>query len=450
MLKGPAMNTYEIIKKKRDGHILSKEEIDYLINGFTAGDIPDYQMAAFLMAVYFRGMQASECVDLTMSMVGSGSTIDLSSIKGFTVDKHSTGGVGDKTTLVLAPLVASCGAVVAKMTGRELGHTGGTADKFESIPGMGMSFSKEQFVEIANRIKVSIISQTEALTPADKRMYALRNVTATVDAIPLIASSIMSKKLAAGAKGIVLDVKTGTGSFMPAYTDAMKLAKTMVGIGEGAGRKCTAYLTAMAQPLGFAIGNAVEVREAIDTLNGSGPSDLTELVLVLGAEMLTLAGIADSPTDATQLLQTSLTSGKAARKFQDLIEAQGGDPDVVTNPDLLPRAKQAVALKSDQAGFVQKINALEAGMAAKILGAGRQTKEEDIDLSIGIVLKKKVGDSVDPGETLAILYSNGDQAKIEPAGRRLTDAYTIGSKKFDSGRLIQARVAVDSVEEYGV
>ena len=444
------MNTYEIIKKKRDGHTLSKEEIDYLINGFTAGDIPDYQMAAFLMAVYFRGMQPTECVDLTMSMVGSGSTIDLAPIKGFTVDKHSTGGVGDKTTLVLAPLVASCGAVVAKMTGRELGHTGGTADKFESIPGMQMSFSKEQFVQIANRIKVSIISQTETLTPADKRMYALRNVTATVDAIPLIASSIMSKKLAAGADGIVLDVKTGAGSFMPEYADAVNLAKTMVTIGEGAGRKCTAFLTGMAQPLGHAIGNAVEVREAIDTLNGAGPPDLTELVFALGGEMLTLAGIADSRLDAVKVLQNSLSTGMAARKFQDLIEAQGGNPDVVKNPDLLPQAKQQLPLKSRQTGFVQKINALDVGMAAKILGAGRQTKEQDIDLSIGIILQKKVGDSVGSGEALAILHTDGEQSKIDPASKRLLGAYTIGPDHRDAGNLIQARVAADSIEEYGV
>ena len=444
------MNTYEIIKKKRDGHTLSKEEIDYLINGFTAGDIPDYQMAAFLMAVYFRGMQPVECVDLTMSIVGSGSTIDLAPIRGFTVDKHSTGGVGDKTTLVLAPLVASCGVVVAKMTGRELGHTGGTADKFESIPGMHMSFSKEQFVEIANRIQVSIIAQTEALTPADKLIYALRNVTATVDAIPLIASSIMSKKLAAGADGIVLDVKTGAGAFMPEYADAVALAKTMVGIGEGAGRKCTAYLTSMAQPLGFAIGNAVEVREAIDTLNGAGPPDLNELIIALGGEMLVLAGVTDSGAEAAQLLESSLASGKAARKFQDLIEAQGGNPDVVKNPDLLPQAKQQVAIKSDQSGFVQEINALEAGMAAKILGAGRQTKEQDIDLSIGIVLKKKVGDPVKPGETLARLYTDGDQSKIDPANKRLLDAYTIGADHTDAGHLIQARVSVDSFEEFSL
>jgi len=444
------MNTYEIIKKKRDGHRLSKAEIDYLINGFTKGDIPDYQMAAFLMAVYFRGMQPAECVDLTMSMVGSGSTIDLSPIKGFTVDKHSTGGVGDKTTLVLAPLVASCGAVVAKMTGRELGHTGGTADKFESIPGMQMSFSKEQFVEIANRIHVSIISQTETLTPADKLMYALRNVTATVDAIPLIASSIMSKKLAAGADGIVLDVKTGAGSFMPDYADAVNLAKTMVGIGEGAGRQCTAYLTSMAQPLGFAIGNGVEVREAIDTLNGAGPPDLNELVLALGSEMLTLAGITDSRTHAVELLQSSLTTGKAARKFKDLIEAQGGNPDVVNNPSLLPQAKHEIALTADQTGFVKAINALEAGMAAKILGAGRQTKEQAIDLSIGIILKKKVGDAVQPGETLAKLHTDGDQGKIEPASKRLLGAYTIGPDQPNTSNLIQARVAVNSIEEYGL
>jgi pyrimidine-nucleoside phosphorylase len=442
------MNTYELIKKKRDGHALSKLEIDYLINGFVAGNIPDYQMAAFLMAVYFKGMRATECVDLTMSMVGSGSTVDLSPIKGFTVDKHSTGGVGDKTTLVLAPLVASCGAVVAKMTGRELGHTGGTADKLESIPGMSMAFSRDEFVDIANRIQVSIIAQTETLTPADKLMYALRNVTATVDTIPLIASSIMSKKLAAGADGIVLDVKTGAGAFTPLYTDAMELAKTMVGIGEGAGRKCTAYLTAMAQPLGCAIGNALEVKEAIDTLNGFGPADLTELVLALGSEMLILSGIASSRAAARQMLENHLAEKKGARKFKDLIKAQGGDPAVIENPDLLPQAREQIALKSERSGKVQEIDALEAGMAAKILGSGRQTKDQDLDLSIGIVLKKKVGDPIEAGETLAVLHTDGDRAKIEPAAERLSGSYVIGSEYIAPPRLIQARVRQDSFKEF--
>ena len=312
------MNTYELIKKKRDGASLSSEEIGFLIEGFTKGHIPDYQMAAFLMTVFFKGMNASECRDLTMKMVHSGDSVDLSSIKGFKVDKHSTGGVGDKTTLVLAPLVAACGGIVAKMSGRELGHTGGTVDKLESIPGMRTDFSRDQFVDIANRVHMSVIAQTASLAPADKLIYALRNVTATVDAIPLIASSIMSKKLAAGADGIVLDVKAGAGAFTPLYTDAVKLAKTMVEIGEGVGRKTTAFITGMEQPLGCAIGNALEVKESINTLNGSGPTDLTDLVLTLGSEMLLLSGIGQSRSEAKALLKLHLENKKGAQKFKAL------------------------------------------------------------------------------------------------------------------------------------
>jgi len=441
------MNTYELIKKKRDGRSLSTKEIGYLIAGYTNGHIPDYQMAAFLMSVYFKGMNARECRDLTMKMAASGASVDLSPIKGFKVDKHSTGGVGDKTTLVLAPLVASCGGIVAKMSGRELGHTGGTVDKLESIPGMRTDFTKEQFIEITNRVHVSVIAQTETLAPADKLIYALRNVTATVDAIPLIASSIMSKKLAAGADGIVLDVKTGAGAFTPLYTEAVKLAKTMVGIGEGVGKKTTAFITGMAQPLGFAIGNALEVKESIDTLNGSGPADLTELVLTLGSEMLMLSGIGRSHAEARAMLKSHIANKKGARKLKAFIEAQGGDPQVVENTGLLPRSRTRIPFEAANSGFVQGIDALEIGMAAKILGAGRQTKEDVIDLSIGVVLLKKVGDPVRKGEPLAMLHSDGDTAKIDPAAKRLSGAYAIGPEDVSPPKLIMARISGGNVKE---
>ena len=441
------MNTYELIKKKRDGASLSTKEIAYMINGFTKGSIPDYQMAAFLMSVYFKGMDSRECRDLTMQMVHSGASVDLSPIQGFKVDKHSTGGVGDKTTLVLAPLVAACGGIVAKMSGRELGHTGGTIDKLESIPGMRTDFTREQFIDMTNRVHVSVIAQTETLAPADKRIYALRNVTATVDVIPLIASSIMSKKLAAGADGIVLDVKTGAGAFTPRYTDAMKLAKTMVNIGESVGKKTTAFITGMAQPLGYAIGNALEVKESIDTLNGSGPADLTDLVLTLGSEMLLLSGIAQSSSEARAMLKSHIANKKGAQKFKAFIEAQGGDPRVVDHTELLPRSKTTISLESDRSGFVQGIDALEIGMAAKMLGTGRQTKEDAIDLSIGVVLSKKVGDPIRHGEPLAILHSDGDKTKIDPAVKRLLGAYTIGTDNTAPPKLILARISHDKVEE---
>jgi len=441
------MNTYELIKKKRDGESLSTEEIEYLITGFTSGRIPDYQMAAFLMSVYFKGMNARECRDLTMKMVHSGESVDLSPIKGFKVDKHSTGGVGDKTTLVLAPLVVSCGGIVAKMSGRELGHTGGTVDKLESIPGMRTDFTRDQFIDITNRVHMSVIAQTATLAPADKLIYALRNVTATVDVIPLIASSIMSKKLAAGADGIVLDVKTGAGAFTPLYTDAVKLAKTMVRIGEGVGRKTTAFITGMAQPLGCAIGNALEVKESIDTLNGSGPADLTDLVLTLGSEMLLLSGIGQTRPEARAMLESHLARKKGAQRFKAFVEAQGGDPDVIENTDLLPRSKTTIPLESGRSGFVQGIDALEVGMAAKILGAGRQTKEDAIDLSIGIVLNKKVGDPVRHDEPLAVLHSDGDSSKIDPAVKRLLGAYTIGPENIAPPKLILARISGDGLKE---
>ena len=441
------MNTYEIIKKKRDGFQLTTDEIEFLIHGLITGEISDYQISAFLMAVYFRGMSPRECVDLTKSMVASGDIVDLSDIKGFKVDKHSTGGVGDTTTLVLAPLVAACGGIVPKMSGRELGHTGGTVDKLESIPGMQVELSKEKFVEIVNRNHVCIIAQTARLAPADKRIYALRNVTATVDSIPLIASSIMSKKLAAGADGIVLDVKTGTGAFMPRYEDSLELAKTMVEIGEGAGKRMVAVITSMEQPLGYAVGNAVEVKEAIDTLNGIGPEDLQELVMELGSNMLLISGVAATRQQAIDILQAGIKSKNGIAKFKKLIALQGGDDKAVDDIKLLPQPRMEIKIESRVSGYVEAIDALEVGLASKVLGAGRYTKDDPVDPSVGIVLKKKVGDRVEKGEPLAVFFSDGDRKKTEPAKDKFLNAYTIGEKQVQPPRFFYARVTKDGVEE---
>ena len=441
------MNVYELIKKKRDGSELSPKEIGFLIDGFVTGRIPDYQITAFLMAVYFKGMSARECVDLTMAMANSGDQIDLSAIRGSKVDKHSTGGVGDKTTLVLAPLVAASGGIVAKMTGRELGHTGGTVDKLESIPGFQVELSQDKFVGIVNDIHVSLIAQTASLAPADKLIYALRNVTATVDSIPLIASSIMSKKLAAGSDGIVLDVKTGRGAFTPSYEDALEVAKTMVKIGEGAGRKVVALITGMEQPLGYAVGNAIEVKEAIDTLRGNGPEDLVELVTELGSDMLLVSGVVTAREQGRSIIGENLINDKGLNRLADLIIAQGGDPAVLDKTDLLPQPAQKIEVTSRAAGYVSAIDALEVGLAAKILGAGRKTKDDVIDHSIGIYLKKKIGDKVAPGDPLAVFYSDGDEAKIEPAQNKFLKAYAFDSNKVDPPKLIHARVTKDGVEE---
>jgi pyrimidine-nucleoside phosphorylase len=442
------MNVYELIKKKRDGWALSNEEIGSLIDGFLNGQIPDYQMTAFLMAVYFKGMNARECVELTMAMANSGDQVDLSAIQGFKVDKHSTGGVGDKTTLVLAPLVAASGGIVAKMTGRELGHTGGTIDKLESIPGLQVELSKNRFVGIVNDIHVGLIAQTVSLAPADRHIYALRNVTATVDSIPLIASSIMSKKLAAGADGIVLDVKTGRGAFTKSYGEALNLAKTMVDIGEAAGRRMVAWITGMEQPLGCAVGNAIEVKEAIDTLRGNGPVDLVDLIMELGSDMLFISGIASSRKEAKSRIAENLANQKGLNRLADLIVAQGGDPSVVENPDLLPQPRAKIEIKSETAGYVSAIDALEVGLASKILGAGRKTKDDAIDYSVGIYLKKKIGDKVKAGDSLAVFYSDGDEKKIEPAGKKIVTAYTFNSNKTDPPGLIYARITRDGVEEW--
>lgn len=441
------MNVYELIKKKRDGFELSKKEIKSLIDGFVSGRIPDYQMTAWLMAVYFKGMSARECVDLTMAMAHSGDQVDLSAIRGFKVDKHSTGGVGDKTTLVLAPLVAACGGIVAKMTGRELGHTGGTVDKLESIPGLQVELSKEKFAGIVNDIHVCLIAQTASLAPADKLIYALRNATATVDAIPLIASSIMSKKLAAGSDGIVLDVKTGRGAFTPSYEGALELAKTMVSIGEGAGRRVVALITAMDQPLGCAIGNAIEVKEAIETLRGNGPPDLVQLVKELGSEMLLVSGIVSSRQKAKSIIDENLANQKGLQRLADLIIAQGGDPAVLDDPDILPQPVAKIEVQAETSGYVSAIDALEVGLASKIIGAGRHTKDDAIDYAVGIYLKKKIGDNVALGDPLAAFYTDGDEAKIEPARKKFLAAYSFNSHKIDPLKLIHARVTKDGVEK---
>ena len=442
------MNAYALIKKKRDGLELSKKEIEFFINGFVNGQIPDYQMTAFLMAVYFKGMSACECVELTMAMANSGDQVDLSAIHGSKVDKHSTGGVGDKTTLVLAPLVAASGGIVAKMTGRELGHTGGTVDKLESIPGMQLEFSRDKFADIVNDIHVSIIAQTTSLTPADRKIYALRNVTATVDSIPLIASSIMSKKLAAGSDAIVLDIKTGRGAFTKSYEEALDLAKTMVDIGESSGRQMAAWITDMEQPLGCAVGNAIEVKEAIETLRGNGPSDLVELILELGSDMLFISGIVSSREEAKSRIAENLANQKGLNRLLDMIVAQGGNPSVVNNPELLPQPQAKIEVKSDKSGYVSAIDALEVGLASKILGAGRKTKDDAIDYSVGIYLEKKIGDKVNAGESLAVFYSDGDEEKTKSAIEKFLAAYSFNSNKIDPPKLIHARITKKGVEEW--
>nr|WP_304051215.1 pyrimidine-nucleoside phosphorylase [Megamonas hypermegale] len=396
----------DIIEKKRDGKELTTQEINFFIEGYTKGDIPDYQASALAMAIYFQDMNDRERADLTRAMVNSGDTIDLSGIDGIKVDKHSTGGVGDTTTLVLAPLVASLGIPVAKMSGRGLGHTGGTIDKLESVKGFHVELTKEQFIDLVNRDKVAVMGQSGNLTPADKKLYALRDVTGTVNSIPLIASSIMSKKIAAGADAIVLDVKTGDGAFMKTEKDAEELAHAMVRIGNHVGRKTIAIISDMSQPLGFAIGNALEVKEAIETLQGKGPQDLTDLVLTLGSQMVILAKKAETTQEAKAMLREAITSGKAIAKFKEFLQNQGGDASVVDDTAKLPQAKYQIELPAKKSGYVSRMVADEIGVASMLLGAGRATKEDTIDLAVGIVLHKKVGDKVSEGESLLTIHSN--------------------------------------------
>lgn len=400
------MRMVDIIEKKRDGQILTKEEIEFFIEGYTNGDTPDYQASSLAMAIFFQDMNEEERAALTMAMVNSGDVIDLSKINGIKVDKHSTGGVGDTTTLVLAPLVAAVGVPVAKMSGRGLGHTGGTIDKLESIDGFHVEISEADFIKLVNENQVAVIGQTGNLTPADKKLYALRDVTGTVNSIPLIASSIMSKKIAAGADAIVLDVKTGNGAFMKTLEDAEALAHAMVSIGNNVGRNTMAIISDMSQPLGRAIGNALELKEAIDTLNGQGPEDLTELVLTLGSQMVVLAERANTLEEARQFLNEAIENGSALDKFKTFLENQGGDASVVNLPELLPTAEYQIDYKAKSSGVVSELIANEIGVASMMLGAGRQTKDDDIDLSVGIVLNKKVGDKVNVGESLLTIHSN--------------------------------------------
>lgn len=400
------MRMVDIIEKKRDGHQLTSEEIQFIINGYTDGSIPDYQVSAFLMAVFYQDMTDEEITQMTLAMVHSGEIVDLSSIEGIKVDKHSTGGVGDTTTLILAPLVASVGVNVAKMSGRGLGYTGGTLDKLEAIPGFKVELTEERFIQLVNDTKVAVIGQSGDLAPADKKLYALRDVTATVDSIPLIASSIMSKKIAAGADAIVLDVTTGEGAFMKDLASARRLAETMVRIGKLANRQTMAVISDMSQPLGEAIGNSLEIVEAIETLQGNGPEDLVEMCYVLGSQMVVLAKKAETLDEARALLEEALTSGRALAKFKEMIENQGGDSSVVDQPEKLLTAIYQFDLPAKETGVVQKIVANEIGVAAMLLGAGRATKEDTIDFAVGLKLHKKVGSPIEKGESLLTIYAN--------------------------------------------
>lgn len=400
------MRMVDLIEKKRDGHQLSKEEISYIVTNYTNDNIPDYQISALLMAIFYQDMTDEEITDLTLAIAHSGDVIDLSSLDGIKVDKHSTGGVGDTTTLILAPLVASVGATVAKMSGRGLGYTGGTLDKLEAIPGFRIELSDEEFIRTVNESKVAVIGQSGNLAPADKKLYALRDVTATVNSIPLIASSIMSKKIAAGADAIVLDVTTGDGAFMKNIDDARRLAKTMTRIGKLAGRQTVAVISDMSEPLGEAIGNSLEVVEAIETLQGNGPEDLVEMCYALGSQMVVLAEKAASIEEAREMLKEALESGRALAKFKEMIQNQGGDSTIVDEPARLLTARYIYELPAKTTGVVTKIVANELGIAAMMLGAGRKTKEDSIDHAVGLRLNKKIGDKVEAGESLLTIYSN--------------------------------------------
>lgn len=421
------MRMYDLILKKKQGGELSTDEIRYMIEGFTEGSIPDYQMSAMTMAICFRGMTPRETVDLTLAMRDSGDVLDLSGIKGVKVDKHSTGGVGDKTSLALTPIIAALGVPVAKMSGRGLGHTGGTIDKLECFDGFTTALSEEQFAGNVNTIGIAIAGQTANLAPADKKLYALRDVTATVDQMSLIASSIMSKKLASGSDAIVLDVKTGNGAFMKKLEDSRALAKEMVSIGTMAGKKTVAVITDMDQPLGRAVGNSLEVREAIDTLRGEGPADFKEVVFALGSQMLMLAGRAADEKEARALMEGVIEDGSALDKFAQFVRAQGGDAAPVYDTSLLPVAGKTLEVTAKESGYVHRILAEDIGIACMTLGGGRETKESAIDLSIGIILEKKNGDAVSDGEVLATIYGN-DDAKMQAAYEKIAHAYEIAKE----------------------
>ena len=441
------MRMYDLITKKKRGEPLAAEEIRAMVEGFTKGEIPDYQMAAMLMAICFRSMTEEEMRDLTLAMAASGDEVDLSALGSATVDKHSTGGVGDKTTLITCPIVAAASGRIAKMSGRGLGHTGGTVDKLESIPGLSTTLSREDFFAVVEKTGLSLIGQSGELAPADKKLYALRDVTATVDSIPLIAASIMSKKLAAGSAAILLDVKTGSGAFMKTLADAMELARAMVAIGEGAGRKTAAIITDMDVPLGAAVGNALEVAEAMDVLQGKGPADLREVSLALAADMLRLIGRGDF-AECQRLAAEAIENGSAFRAFSAMVEAQGGDAASLADPTKLPQAAFHREVRAERDGFIVHMDAERIGQAACLLGAGRETKESAIDHAAGIRLVKKTGDAVKAGEVIAELHAN-DESLLAPAASRYLSALAIEDAPCEKRPLIFARVTKESFPKTG-
>ena len=421
------MRMYDLIKKKRDGKSLTAQEIKWFIENYVNGAIPDYQVSALLMAIYFNGMDLEETTALTFAVRDSGDTLDFSDVKGIRVDKHSTGGVGDKTSLIVAPIVATLGVKVAKMSGRGLGHTGGTVDKLESIPGFNTGLGVDEFLEIVNRVGIAIVGQSAELAPADKLLYALRDVTATVESLPLIVSSIMGKKLAADDDCIVLDVKTGSGSFMKTVEDSKRLARLMVDIGKQAGKKMLALITDMDRPLGFNIGNILEVKEAVETLRGKGPSDLTEICIALAAHMLSLAEKGTYEQCEAQVKKV-IADGSALKTFADMVEAQGGDSRVIYDTSLFERAKFSRVVKAEKSGYIVKVDTEGYGTAALLLGAGRNTKEDKIDFTAGIILSKKTGDFVKADEAIATLYTNSGE-KLDAGERKLIESTVIGDEK---------------------
>lgn len=440
------MRMYDIIAKKRDGNELSEAEISYLIKGYVDGSIPDYQMSAFLMAVYFNGMTEHETHYMTNEVAHSGDMVDLSPIDGIKVDKHSTGGVGDKTTLIVAPIVAACGVKVAKMSGRGLGHTGGTVDKLESIPGYKTTLSREEFFKVVNETGLSVIGQSGNLAPADKKMYALRDVTATVDNIPLIAVSIMSKKLAAGSDCILLDVKTGSGAFMKTLEDSFALASEMVKIGENAGRRTMALITDMDTPLGEAIGNSLEVIEAVATLNGNGPEDLTKVCLQLAANMLVLAGLGTEEECLLKARQV-IEDGSALKRLAAMVEAQGGNSRVIYDTECFEKAPFSYEVLAKEEGIIRSMDTEKCGIASMLLGAGRETKDSPVDLSAGILLRKKTGDRVAKGDVLALMYAS-DEKLFAAAEAKYLDAICIGKEEIQRNPLVYARITKDGVQTY--
>lgn len=440
------MRMYDLIMKKKHGEVLTEQEIQFMIDGYVKGEIPDYQMSAMLMAIWFKGMNDLEITELTKTMAKSGDMIDLSAISGKKVDKHSTGGVGDKTTLIVAPIVAACGGKVAKMSGRGLGHTGGTVDKLEAIPGYRTVLDRQEFFDTVNKCGVSVIGQSGNLAPADKKLYALRDVTATVDSIPLIASSIMSKKLAAGSDCILLDVKTGSGAFMKTLDDSIKLAQTMVAIGEGAGRRTVALITDMDTPLGFGIGNSIEVMESMDVLKGHGPADLAEVSLQLAANMLYLVG-KGTPEECRTMAEKAIADGSAFETFCTMVKAQGGDDAVLRDYEKFVKAPYKADILAERDGYIVKMNAEEVGVTSVVLGAGRETKESNIDFSAGLILHKKYGDAVKKGDSLVTLYTSKEES-LKEAELMYREAVIIGDNQPAKEPLVYARVEKDKVEKY--